>query len=851
MNHNYMIKCFGLAGLLSLPFVMADAASLTPEAALQRALGVSTGQLATRSADYELGHTEKAGGENILYVFNRGNEGFVVVSADDCFNPILGYSDNGAFDYDSAPPQLKWWLNEYAMQGDYALKNMVLTPWSADAKSTRAARENIAPLVQTKWNQDYPYNLDCPEDAGGKCITGCVATAMAQIIKYHGYPTQGKGKHSYDWNGTTLSFDYGATTFDYANMLDTYVEYDEYGRPVDNATEEQKKAVAQLMYACGVGVNMRYSSGESAAGDYGIPFAFVNLFNYDSGTKYVKRTYYTTEEWEDLIYTELSEKRPVLYGGQAPGGGGHEFVCDGYENGYFHINWGWSGLADGFYSLSNLLPEHQGLGGFDGGYNNDQGVVMGIKPSAATGGATPNISMTGSLNVMRLQSNVVIDLSIDGGMICNYGPEDANVLLAFKMVSSSGKEYIGDPADYEFKGALESVIGYSAFGLYLPKGVPAGDYTGHVVYKNSAGEWEEVYAPIAMISYLKVDVDKSGNMTVTQGEPRQKADIKVTAFGPAEVVRYGVPAEFDMTIENLSDIEYSGYLYIRTYKHGTNEEISEASQTFNGLTVGPQTSFSIYFYLTYNLADGLYDVIIYDYYGREVSETLPLWIGVPPVYVSEVTLNQSEVRMAAGSTYQLEATVHPDNADNPTVVWSTSNPEIANVDEDGLVTAFAAGEVTITVRSVESEDKYASCVITVYVPVESVTFDRSAIEAEEGTVVELQATVLPEDATDKTLQWRSSNEEVASVNENGVVTVHTVGEAVISATTTDGTELTAECVITGISGIADIIADDALFDIYTVAGVIVKKDADKSSLSTLKKGVYILVSGSKKAKVVI
>ena len=267
--------------------------------------------------------------------------------------------------------------------------------------------------------------------------------------------------------------------------------------------------------------------------------------------------------------------------------------------------------------------------------------------------------------------------------------------------------------------------------------------------------------------------------------------------------------------------------------------------------MGPQTSFSIYFYLTYNLADGLYDVIIYDYYGREVSETLPLWIGVPPVYVSEVTLNQSEVRMAAGSTYQLEATVHPDNADNPTVVWSTSNPEIANVDEDGLVTAFAAGEVTITVRSVESEDKYASCVITVYVPVESVTFDRSAIEAEEGTVVELHATVLPEDATDKTLQWRSSNEEVATVNENGVVIVHTVGEAVISATTTDGTELTAECVITGISGIADIIADDALFDIYTVAGVIVKKDADKSSLSTLKKGVYILVSGSKKAKVVI
>ncbi len=841
MNHIDMIKCVGLAGLMALPFVMADAAPLTPEAALQRAVGSPEAKRMPGSTSYKLSHTEKAGGENILYVFNKGERGFVVVSADDAFSPILGYSDNGAFDYDAAPPQLKWWLGEYASQGAYALKNANLSSLAGRSASTRAALPQIEPLVKTKWGQNEPFNLDCPEDGGGRSVTGCVATAMAQIIKYHGYPTQGKGEHSYQWNDEVLSFNYGEATFDYANMLD---EYD------GTATEEQRKAVAQLMYACGVGVNMNYSSYMSGAGDYGIPFAFVNLFNYDSGVKYVKRSYYTTEEWENLVYSELEAKRPVIYGGQAPEGG-HEFVCDGYDEGYFHINWGWNGSYDGYFSLSNLLPEGQGTGGFAGGYNTDQGIVMGIKPSASESAPTPNISITGSLNVDDILGNQVIQLVIDGGMICNYGPETANVPLAFKMVSASGEEYLGDAVAYEFPGALGMIQGFGGFGLYLPQGVPAGEYAGYIVYQNAAGEWEEVLAPISMAGYLVVNVDAAGNVTAKQGEPRQKAELKVTAFSPAAVVMPGEPTEFEMSVENVSDIEYSGVIHIRTYVHDTNEEIVEAANTVGGLAIGPESSFNCAFNLIYDLEEGLYDVIIYDSYGGKVSEIFPLWIGVPPVYVSSVEISETTVTMAAGSTYQLEATVYPENADNPTVVWSSSNPEVANVDDNGLVTAFAAGEVTITVASVESEEKSAACIVTVYMPVKSVTLDKTVVEAEEGSTVTLVATVLPEDATDKTLVWSSSDEAVATVDEQGVVTIHTPGEAVITATTTDGTDLKAECVITGISGVDAVIADDALIDIYTVGGTVVKKGADKSCLTTLDKGVYILVIGDKTVKVVL
>lgn len=461
------------------------------------------------NASYELTYTGQSAGTPALYVFNKGTKGFIITSADDRMPALLGYSDNGSFDLNNASPELKWWLSQYVDEAAYFFKNEGKFTLSSRASTER---EDILPLIKTKWNQGQPYNLDCPEDKGGRSVTGCVATAMAQIIKYHRFPVTGTGEHSYSWNGTTLSFDYGAAVFDYGNMLDEYDPYE------DTATETQKRAVAQLMYACGVGVNMKYSSGESGAGDYGIPYALKNLFNYDNGVRYVKRSYYTTQEWEDMVYSELQGGYPVLYSGRSPAG--HAFVCDGYENGYFHINWGWGGTSDGYYLLSALNPHQQGIGGSAGGYNADQSIICGIKPGRSSYEPTYSICATGPIEVNEVMGNIFAVVTVNGGMICNYSPDTYSVGMAFKAVSDTGEEYIGNETNMEFKGALENYEGYSGFGLYIPSNLSAGHYKVYLIYKTPEGDWRNVMTPISANEYLNMDVNASGEVSFSMGEPK-------------------------------------------------------------------------------------------------------------------------------------------------------------------------------------------------------------------------------------------------------------------------------------------------------------------------------------------
>lgn len=308
MNFSCIMKAIGGTLLILTPFLSADAARLTPDQALRRVEGSSTRfRMPGNGASYQLAYTESAANEPRLYVFNKGERGFIIASADDELPAVLGYSDNGAFDPSDASPELKWWLSQYADEAAWYLQNPNRTTSSSSMKKAeRVGYSDIHELIKTKWNQQSPYNLDCPGEGDQKCVTGCVATAMAQVIKYHGYPSQGNGQHSYSLkDGTTLEFNYGATTFNYEDMLDVYS---------DSATEVEQKAVATLMYACGVGVDMEYTPQESAAGDIYIPYALKTYFNYDASTRLLMRDYFSTEEWEELVYSELRDGRPVLFG---------------------------------------------------------------------------------------------------------------------------------------------------------------------------------------------------------------------------------------------------------------------------------------------------------------------------------------------------------------------------------------------------------------------------------------------------------------------------------------------------------------------------------------------------------
>ncbi|MDE6342666.1 MAG: C10 family peptidase, partial [Muribaculaceae bacterium] len=363
----------------------------------------------------------------------KGENGFIITSADDRMPAVLGYSDNGAFNPSDASPELKWWLSQYAAEANACLKEAT-TATTLNSGARRSARQTVPELLSTRWDQGTPYNLDCPSDSRGRCVTGCVATAMAQVIKYFGYPTSGTGSYSYDWKGTTLHYDYAGATFDYQNMLD---EYDN-----NNATQTQKAAVANLMYACGVGVNMNYSSSSSGASDGYVAYALAEYFNYDKSIRYLLRDCLSAEDWEDIVYAELLAGRPVIYGGQS-NEGGHEFVCDGYEEGYFHINWGWSGYGNGWFLLSALDPGLQGIGGFAGGYNFDQSIICGIQPNAGNPQTTYPIFATGGLEVQEVYGNEAVMIGITDGGVWNYSPASFDTSFYLKAVADTGEEYVG------------------------------------------------------------------------------------------------------------------------------------------------------------------------------------------------------------------------------------------------------------------------------------------------------------------------------------------------------------------------------------------------------------------------
>ncbi|MDR0988612.1 MAG: thiol protease/hemagglutinin PrtT [Prevotellaceae bacterium] len=316
--------------------------------------------------------------EAAFYVYNRGDAAYVIVSGDDRMRPILGYSHEGAFVTSSLPENMLGWLRQYRQAyGTLEVRQPDIAE-PLQQKPRAALAPSVSPLLgEINYNQDAPYNNDCPVVGGGRSVTGCVATAMATILKFYHYPAQGIGQHSYELssNKTTYWFDYGNTTFDWDNTLPQY----QTGTP----SQTQLKAIAQLMYACGVAVDMNYSPGSSGAMSFAVADALIDHFGYDANMRYLKRSYYSAPEWMELLKTELSEGRPVIYDGYSPSVG-HEFVFDGYDDGdLVHVNWGWGGSNNGYFEVSLLNPYSTGIGGGDsgeGGYVGDQGMILGFQP---------------------------------------------------------------------------------------------------------------------------------------------------------------------------------------------------------------------------------------------------------------------------------------------------------------------------------------------------------------------------------------------------------------------------------------------------------------------------------------
>ena len=328
-----------------------------------------------------------------MYVFTTENS-FVLMAADDRVQPILGYSLTGGFDIENMPANKRAWIQGYNDGIRYAVENQlrasseVAQQWRDLAEGNPIAGRAItvvAPLIQTQWDQVSPYNMLCPSNS----VTGCVATAMAQVMKYWNYPEHGIGWHSYTHPVYgELSADFQSTTYDWDNMLNTYN---------GSSTNAQRLAVATLMYHCGVSVDMNYSPNSSGAGSEIVAEALKTYFNYSSDAVFHDRSEYQDNIWINMLKADLNLNRPVWYCGMGSGGG-HAFVLDGYNNSnYFHINWGWGGYCDEYYTIDNLNPGPGGTGsGSNGIYNDAQGAVFGIHPSDCSANAPSNLTYSQS-----------------------------------------------------------------------------------------------------------------------------------------------------------------------------------------------------------------------------------------------------------------------------------------------------------------------------------------------------------------------------------------------------------------------------------------------------------------------
>ena len=386
MKHYYLII------LLCLSTLTLTASPVTPEEGLTAATHFMKSQLGTAPIAMQLVQTGQSRSRGVLtdcyYIYNVEN-GFVIVSADTRVRPILGYSTEGVFNPADVPFGMQELLDSYTDEIEAIVANVaepdaqLQAQWQAlmdGSYEPQRGGRSVSALLDNEtginnWQQNNGYNYYCPADAsgpGGHCYVGCCALSMGQIIHYWEYPTQGTGSHSYECNHSTslngqygdygtLSVNFGNTTYNYAIMPNN----------LNSSTpSNQILAIAKLLYHCGVSIEMWYGNQGSMGFHTDIANALETYFGYDECMTVWKDSY--SGDWANLLKSDLDLGRPIIYCAYASEGG-HEFVCDGYDDSdYFHFNMGWGGVYNGYYAIDNLNAQYN--------FSNSHGAVTHIRP---------------------------------------------------------------------------------------------------------------------------------------------------------------------------------------------------------------------------------------------------------------------------------------------------------------------------------------------------------------------------------------------------------------------------------------------------------------------------------------
>lgn len=507
------------------------------------------------------------------YAFNL-EQGYVIVSGDDEMTELVGYAENGFFDAENVPPQMQLWLNGYA--------EYVAAVQSGKAKAKKILLSDspsvvVEPLVTTKWNQDAPFNNFAPEYTDDnnntqRCATGCAATAMAQIMKFHNWPEQGVGHYSYEHQSFgTISSNFSEHVYDWTNMIDRY-NNGEY-------SNVQADAVALLMKDCGVSLNMNYGP-VSGASIYSYTPAFKNYFRYSSRT--VNRSGCETAEFTKIITDELQEGRPIIYCGTGEDGG-HAFVVDGYDTNYFlHVNWGWGGYSDGYFDMNYMDPAGLGIGGGSGAFKWNQGIVL----------ARPLKDGVEPYEFIQQLCFVPYN-DVKGGIFCEQempaNKGDVVTILLRNTANLSGESFFGslNVGVFDDSGALVTMgneeriennngelLEFQSGSLYsvdLPMtlntaGIADGNYIVRAMSKANGDVWRKFASTDCL------------NMTVADGKVYLSAptpNISMVGIGSYDTATYkGFSFNADVTVHNSSSIPVDGSIMFTVTDSETGDALS-------------------------------------------------------------------------------------------------------------------------------------------------------------------------------------------------------------------------------------------------------------------------------------
>lgn len=498
------------------------------------------------------------------YVCNIEKGGFVVVSGDDRFKEVLGFSLDGNFkSEEQLPDGLRYWLSflsqemEAAVAAGYEPRGIVASPITVNSA------KSVEPLITTKWNQDKPYNNEI-----GTNKTGCVATGTAQVMRYWKYPTRGIGSHvgAYSPN---YAADFGATVYDWDNMLDTYISGWE--------TTEELSAVATLMKHLGVATDMRWGTSQSATPNSYAAFALVKYFGYNKNLYIENRDQMSLGAWKALLIEQLQTGHPLCYSGMDTGNVGHFFVCDGYDaaTGQFHFNWGWGGYCDGYYEVTALEPGTGGIGAGAGKYNSYQTIFVNVQPEE-TGEPHVNFVCT-TLQISGTQKNK-ITVSLVGLSNDNTGEVKGNLGLVVYDNAGNLVKYIPSGFTLPYQGfnigtSFQDAIPYN---VSLTE-IPVGKYTVAPAAKSDENENPfRIRAKYDNINYYTMEVTETGVTLSPQQQivSLESSNIVLTSNSEGNVFQ-NVVASFEVTVTNTSAQDFYDEIGVKISRgRGSNAIIS-------------------------------------------------------------------------------------------------------------------------------------------------------------------------------------------------------------------------------------------------------------------------------------